>query len=241
VAPGGVDLPAGTVTVSDAASFTVKTDDKLFNLGITPSVRVYAIRNKNLTVCDYRANDCGNTTDANNTTPNGDVWVPVANNVVSLRAEYGRDTTSAAASATVLAGSMAGVVNVWDQVRPTNTTPPVPTVSSNSTKDTYACGLIRTSAVRIALVARSSQPEKTLDWPLLTQHVTPSERAWTNRVWMGSDDAAKAIDSAEAVRVGIFPPSPDVNWPTWQDFRYKVFQTVVPLRNITSQGVLAEC
>lgn len=237
VAPGGVSLAAGTVTVSNAAaSFTVNADDKLFNLGAAPSVRAYAIRNGNLTVCDYRASDCGDATDADNTTPNGEVWVPIATNVVSLRAEYGRDTTSAAASPTVQAGSMDGVVDVWDQVRSTNASPPVPTVSSNSMKNTYACGLLRVSAVRLALVARSSQPEKTLDWPALTQHVTP-----TAREWMGSDAAADAIDSTEAAAVAIALPSPDVAWPTWQDFRYKVFQTVVPLRNITSQGVLAEC
>lgn len=236
VAAGGINLPAGTVTVSAAAPFAVTTDDKLFNLGTTPSIRVYAIRNRNLTVCDYRASDCGDATDADNTNPNGDVWVPIANNVVSLRAEYGRDTTLALASATVQAGSMDGVVDVWDQVRSTNATPPVPTVSTNGTKNTYACGLMRVSAVRLALVARSSQPEKTLDWPLLTQHVTPAVREWA-----GSDAAAIAIDATEAAAVAIALPSPAVDWPTWQDFRYKVFQTVVPLRNITSQGVLAEC
>ena len=36
--------------------------------------------------------------------------------------------------------------------------------------------------------------------------------------------------------VGFTLPSPDPSWPTWQDFRYKVFQTLVPLRNVTTQG-----
>lgn len=235
---GGVDLAAGTVRITPISTPipAFNPDDKLFNLGAAPSIRAYAIRNRNLTVCDYRASNCGDATDADNTNPNGDVWVPIANNIVSLRAQYGRDTTQSVVSASVQAGSMDGVVDLWDKVRSTNASPPVPTVSTNGIKNTYACGLIRTSAVRIALVARSSQPEKTLDWPLLTQHVTPAAREWA-----GSDAVATAIDSDEADAVAIILPSPAVDWPTWQDFRYKVFQTVVPLRNITSQGVLAEC
>ena len=175
-----------TVNVSEQTTgFTVQGGDKLFNLGSAPTVRAYAIRNQNLTVCDYMTNDCA--TAAN--------WTPIANNVVSLRAEYGRDTTA----------PMDGAVDVWAQTTPTN-----------------ACGLARTLAVRLVLVARSSQPEKTLDWPALTTHVFPNPPAW-----MGNSL--------------ITLPDPDPSWPTWKDFRYKVFQTVVPLRNITNLGVVSGC
>jgi type IV pilus assembly protein PilW len=168
--------------------------DKLFNLGTAPTVRAYAVRNQNLTVCDYTANDCGSA--ANN--GNAGVWVPIANNVVSLRAQYGRDTSAPA---------MDGAVDVWDQTRP------VPAFPAGNPAN--ACALIRASAVRIVLVARSSQPEKTADWPALTVHVTPAAP-----LWAGSATAAISL------------PNPDPTWPTGLDFRYKVFETVVPLRNV---------
>lgn len=180
----------------------IASGDRLFNLGVAPTVLAYAIRGGNLTVCDYTTNDCGDSTNNDDAT----IWVPIANNVVSLRAEYGRDTTAA----------MDGIVDIWDQTTPTT-----------------ACGLLRTSAVRIVLVARSSQPEKTLDGGA---HVTP-----VVPVWAGSDAVAVGVNAAEAAAVAISLPSPNATWPTWQDFRYKVFQTTVPLRNITSMGVVTGC
>ena len=88
--------------------------------------------------------------------------------------------------------------------------------------------------MRIVLVARSSQPEKSNDQGIA--HVTA-----TAPVWAGSDALAVSLDATEAADVAISPPSPNPTWPTWQDFRYKVFQTVIPLRNITIQGVPQEC
>jgi type IV pilus assembly protein PilW len=219
--------PTATVTVADAAGYgAVSTSDKLFNLGPAPTVRAYAIRNQNLTVCDYTLNNCGLV--ANN--GNAAIWVPIANNVVSLRAQYGRDTTTTAT------GFMDGIVDVWDQTVATTATP----ISTTLSKNTAACALIRVSAVRIALVARNSQPEKTSDWPALTVHVTPAAPLWS-----GSDAVAQGIDAAAAAAVAIdltdVSLSPSLTWPTWQDFRYKVFQTVVPLRNVTSMGVVPEC
>jgi type IV pilus assembly protein PilW len=158
---------------------------------------------------------------ANNT--DDTIWVPIATNVLSLRAQYGRDTATA---------GMDGIVDVWNQTIPATTTP----ISTVAAKNIGACALARILAIRLVLVARSSQPEKTTDWPLLTTHVTP-----TAPVWAGNDAVATAIDSAAATAVAISLPDPDPSWPTWQDFRYKVFQSVVPLRNMTSQGVLEEC
>jgi type IV pilus assembly protein PilW len=201
------------VTVLAAAGFAVGTNDLLFNLGPLPTVRAYAIRNGNLTVCDYTANNCG--TSANNT--DTAIWVPVANNVVSMRAEYGRDTTQAA---------MDGIVDVWDQTALWPTASGSGLVSSDTGKDTQACALLRVAAVRIVLVARNSQPEKTLDWPALTDHV--ADHVFPDpRTWMGNQV--------------VTLPSPSATWPTWKDFRYKTFQTVIPLRNITSQGVVTAC
>lgn len=172
---------------------------RLFNLGMLPTARVYAIRNNNLMVCDFTTRDCAADTSAMTQAQIDAIWVSIANNVVSLRAQYGRDTNAI---------PMDGIVDVWDRTTPTT-----------------ACGWVRTSAIRIALVARSTQPEKTLDWPLLTQHVTPAAPGWA-----GSANIAITLPN-------VVSPS----WATWQDFRYKVFETVVPLRNVTSLGVVTGC
>lgn len=208
-----------TVSVASGLATALAAGDRLFLLGDNPVVRVYAIRGGNLTVCDWRVNDCS----AAANTSDGSVWVPVASGIVSLRAEYGRDTATA---------GMDGVLDVWDRSIPTTATP----ISTTAAKNMEACAIARIVSVRLALVARSSQPEKTADWPNLTQHVTPAAP-----LWEGSNLVAQAVNPTEAGVVAISLPSPDPSWPTWQDFRYKVFQTVVPLRNITSPGVPDEC
>ena len=208
-----------------AAPFTVTAGDFLYNLGQAPTVRAYAIRSGNLTVCDYTTANCSSAAN----------WVPVANNVVSMRAEYGRDTNVAA--------TMDGIVDDadgWDQTVATPTSPAAPNGNYVG-----ACALLRVAAVRIVLVARSSQPERTLDWPALTAHVsipaTIAVGVTTPVPWMGSDGVAYSVSATEALRVQIVPPDPTTTWPTWQDFRYKVFQTTIPLRNITTQGAAFPC
>ena len=215
---------------------TAMTNGKLYNLGTNPFIRAYAIRNGNLTMCDYRTVDCSAA--ANNADPTK--WIPIASNVISLRAQYGRDSATAA---------MDGVADVWDRTVPD---PAFPAGTDNATvAKREACALMRVSALRIALTARSNQPERTLDWPALTLHVTTpqtltradSSTTTTPVPWAGSTQVAYDIDSTEAGNVQIVPTSPDpaATWPTWQDFRYKVFQTVVPLRNITSLGMVDGC
>ena len=169
----------------------------LYNLGQAPRILAYAIRGGNLTLCDYVANDCG----AAGNTGNAAIWVPIAGNIVSLRAEYGRDTTNLATLA------MDGVVDIYDQ-----TTPDLQTVNNVAPTPTTACGWARISAVRLVLVARSGQFEKTA--------VTAAAP-----VWLGS--AAAPIDLTG-----------DGNW---QNYRYKIFQTVVPLRNLAWLGAQAGC
>lgn len=230
ITTGDVAVVAPTIALNP-----ITAGDRLFNLGRTPTVRAYAVRNGNLTVCDFTSNDCSQNTAALTAAQVDALWVPIATNVVSLRAEYGRDTTNTSPLPSP-AVAMDGIVDQWDQVIATPTS--VPPVSNYSSKNTQACGLVRVAAIRVALVARSSQPERLLD---SGSHVTSQARAWTSLLWMGSDDAAHTIDATEASNVGISLPSPDPTWPTWQDFRYKVFQTVIPLRNITSQGAVSEC
>lgn len=200
----GVNRPNVAVTAGVAGM----SGGRLFNLGSAPTVRAYAIRNGNLAVCDYVAADCTADTSSMTAAQVNALWVPIAENIVSMRVEYGLDTTAA---------PMDGIVDGWAGTIAAATSP-------RGAAFNAACGLMRASAVRLALVARSSQPEKTLDWPALTRHVTTNVPTW-----LGSATAPFTL------------PDPNGTWPTWQDFRYKVFQTVIPLRNITSQGAVPEC
>ncbi len=104
----------------------------LFNMGNNsdrkPRIEAYAVRGGNLTVCDFMTDDCSQTPAP------AAIWIPIVANIVSLRAEYGVDTSSA----------MDGIVDAYTQT---------PTLSS-------ACNWARVSAVRLALVARSGQYNK---------------------------------------------------------------------------------
>jgi type IV pilus assembly protein PilW len=108
----------------------------IYNLGNAPVVHAYAVRNGNLTMCDYRAYDCGKASYA--TTLDSNVWVPISGNIVALHAQYGRDATS---------GSMTGVVTTYDQTTPGSAAD----LSGNS----VFCGWTRTLSMRVGLVARS--------------------------------------------------------------------------------------
>lgn len=195
--PCGVPLNATNVAVTAATGVANMTAGILFNLGPVPRVLAYAIRGGNLTLCDYMVNDCGLVAN----TGNAAIWVPIAGNIVSLNAQYGRDTSA----------TMDGIVDVYDQTTPAPAPLPV-------TVPTYECKWARISAVRIALVARSANFEKTA--------VTGAGPGTAPApAWEGS--AANAIDlTANA---------------SWQNYRYKVIQTVVPLRNLAWQGVPTGC
>ena len=172
----------------------------LYNLGQTPKILAYAIRNGNLTLCDYMTSDCG----AAGNTDNATIWAPIASNIVSLRAQYGRDTTILAAPATV---TMDGIVDVYDQ-----TTPTLQTAANVAPAPTTGCGWARISAIRLVLVARSGQYEK--------DPVTAAAPAWLGTATTPIDLSANT---------------------DWAHYRYKIFQTVVPVRNIAWLGAQTGC
>ncbi len=168
------------VAVSPLAGI-VASNGVLFNAGREPRVEVYAIRGGNLTVCDYMVNDCSAAASAGDPT----VWVAIGSNIVSLRAEYGRDTSA----------PMDGTVDAYDQATPAT-----------------ACGWARISGVRMVLVARSAQYEKTA--------VTTAPPPW-------AAGATQPIDlSANA---------------DWQKYRYRLFETTIPIRNIVWMGAQPGC
>ena len=196
---------------------TVKNGDRLFSLGLNPSIKAWAIRNGSLSVCNLRTHDCSE----------AGSWLAVANNMVGLRAQYGRDTNAA---------GMDGVVDVWD--RKVATSSSIPPVSGNAAKNTNSCGIARVSSLRIALLARSSKPEKRTDGTT-TSTGTGSYVTERAPLWAGSVPDPEPGDITPFANFVL--PSPSPVWPTWQDFRYKVFETTLPLRNINIQGVLPEC
>ncbi|MEY2876054.1 MAG: hypothetical protein RLZZ373_3425 [Pseudomonadota bacterium] len=116
--------------------------------------------------------------------------------IVQLQAVYGMDTSAIADQ----------VADVWTAVSPTT-----------------AKGWQRVVAVRVAVVARSTQNEQrparsngsAAEW------VTPSLPVWY-------PDGV----TAEPLRVDKAPPGAGDDW---RNYRYKVFETVIPLRNLLWQ------
>ncbi len=125
--------------VTVTAGVTNATGGILFNLGPAPRVLAYAVRGGKLTVCDFMVADCSNSSLISDPT----VWVVLASNIVSMRVQYGRDTTAA----------MDVMVDTFDQV-----TPGSPADKSGLP---VRCAVARVLAVRLVLVARSGTFEKT--------------------------------------------------------------------------------
>lgn len=123
----------GANVLVPAGDATVTATGWLMNLGRSPRVQAYAVRNKRLTVCDYMVNNC-----ATASTSDSSIWVPIADNIVSMRAQYAR---SSAPTETLR------VVDTYDLQTP----------ASNANVLTWKALL----GVRMVLVARSAQFEKT--------------------------------------------------------------------------------
>jgi type IV pilus assembly protein PilW len=218
----------------------------LFNLGQSPKVVAYAVRGGNLTQCDYVANDCSAAGNVGNTT----IWVPIGSNIVSLRAQYGRDTwrtwdmtktppiaVSPAVAVTSATANMDGVVDQYDQIAPATTT-----AATSAFGGTPFCDWVRISAVRMVLVARNAQPEKTTTDPVtgLPVHVTSANPTWEGSV--ANNPVGTAANPAGSVATPIDVSATTVPAGfTWQDFRYKVLQTTIPMRNVAWQGVAPGC
>ena len=146
------------VTVNVTAGTGIAAATTLYNLGQTPHVIAYAIRNGALTSCDYMASDCTNTSAAN--------WTAVGGNIVSLRAQYGRDTNG---------GTMNGQIDTWDQTTPTT-----------------SCLWARAPAVRFALVAKSTQYETAINASgqrTCDTTTTPSAPTWQATTATGTSQA----------------------------------------------------
>lgn len=111
-------------------------------------------------------------------------WTETEPHVVNLRAEYGRDTTLPLSD---------GTIDLYDQ-----------------TGATDACDWLRVPALRLVLVTRSEQFEKTAVTGVAGGQPAPT--------WRGN----AAIDLTG-----------DANW---QRYRYRTLETTVPLRSISILG-----
>lgn len=200
-----------TSTGQPAANFPKSTNvGTLFNLGNSVNgnmyrVAAYAIRKGDLTMCDYVANNCGDPTMVTNTA----VWMSIGNNIVSMKAQYGRDDSTANPS------PMNGIVNLFDKVTPAATA---------------GCEWARIESVRLALVARNTQPNK-------------SPVTLTPPVWFGSVGAPAGFPPGNvADPIDLTGTNASLlSGTSWANYRYKVFQTTIPLRNIVMKGVPAGC
>ena len=224
VASVGVANDANVI-VTAGTGVVGMSNGTLFNLGRAPRVVAYAIRGGNLTLCDYLVNDCGNAAN----TGSAAIWVPVASNIVSLTAQYGRDTML---GLTPLVTTMDGIVDWYDQTTPPAppAAQPAPPMAPAALGPTYQCAFARISAVRLALVARSANFEK-------PPAVTLAAPTWEGSTAHNPPNPPTVSDSTGWAANPINLTGNAI----WQNYRYRVIQTVVPIRNLAWQGVPTGC
>jgi type IV pilus assembly protein PilW len=176
---GGITDPA---TGQKVPALSAANGGTLFDIGALPQVKVYAVRNAILTVCDMMAQDC---TQAAN-------YTPMVNGIVSLRAVYGKDTDAN------------GTVETWDRAA-LGTSAQVMSVLAAAVEVT-------------AMSALKEKPSGGTTCDATTAATNP-DKGQTG--WFGASYAAGAgIDVSQV-------PVDD-----WKCYRYKLFQTSVPLRNM---------
>jgi type IV pilus assembly protein PilW len=194
------------LTVSAGTAGLTASSAAVYNLGNPPSIHAYAVRDGNLTMCDYLAYNCGST--SYTTTLNSTVWVPVASHIASLRAQYGRDTTDLSTPA------MDGVVDSYDQITPGS--------SSDTSGLSSYCSWMRVIGLRLAVVAKSQQYDRN----------KPTTSAPT---WSGSTANTSTSTTLTTVTPTALPLTLSGN-SDWQYYRYKTFESTVPLRNTIWNG-----
>lgn len=113
--------------------------------------------------------------------------------------------------------NMDGFVDAYNQDTPN------PAVTPNT-----LCGWSRIQSLRLALVSRSVQIGSLDRSTGLTEVLTPAPPLWDG----GIANNPAGSTAASIVLTGD---------PNWQNYRYKVFQTVVPIRNMAWMGVVTGC
>jgi type IV pilus assembly protein PilW len=185
---------------------------QIFNIGSSPQLKVYAVRGGNLTVCDVLNADC--------TQPAS--YTVLVNGIVAIRGLYGEQfngvapTTFGGASGTAIpGGGVFGSVDRWSRVAPAN-----PFEES------------RMYAAALAIVARSDLIEKPRTGTTCDATTTasrPDPAITTN--WYQQFQALEAPGGTLATGQ-IDLSSASTGTAAWQCYRYKLFTTTVPLRNM---------
>lgn len=189
----------------------------MFNAGIGPRVMLYAVRKGRLTQCDLLNSPCE---DANRK-DDGAVWLEIGPGIVGLTAAYGRDTRYPDDGVTPALPARAVIPDKWDQTRPATADATLAALvpgTSQAAPATGACAWARIPAVSIALLARGAQYE--------AAEVTAEPPAFR----VGSGQWSTACNGW--TQVGDSCPFNMAGLTDWKHYRYKVFQTLVPLRNI---------
>ena len=182
-------LSGNTASLTAVGSGASSDSSAAYNLGAGFSIHAYAVRHGNLTMCDYLAHDCSTGTG------NTSIWVPVASQIVSLRAEYGHAGAGTDLDARVLSD--------YDQTTPTG--------SSSTTASYLYCQWAHVTALRMAVVGRGTAMQREVDGVTATTSAPD---------WDGSADAAIDLSGLS----------------DWQDYRYRVMQAAIPLRNMLWLG-----
>lgn len=190
-------INGGNVTVDNGDATLSGFDETRFkflhSLGSAPKILAYAIRGGRLTVCDYMQANCGTASVSDAT-----VWLPIAESIVSMRAQYARASNIDTRQA-INPDLFSYIAETYDQ-----TTPAASAISRS---------WIALMGVRLVLVARNEQYDK-------------NEVTTAAPTWQGSS-------SVPAVPITLS------NDPNWKHFRYRTFETTIPIRNLTSnQGLI---
>lgn len=204
------DAVNSDLTVDHGGAVDYTTSGFALHLGRAPQLVVYAVRNGALTRCDFLASNCSSAALVGDTT----VWVPVANDVVALVAQYGVDTGTPADLA----------VDVYCKSRlvaAPGVTCPSPDTGATApgnltlTQSARACDWARIPIVQLALVTRSGQFEK--------EEISPA----TLTLWPNSAVAPTTTGPVWAV--------PD------RHYRYSVTRGATALRNAIWMGAQSSC
>jgi len=183
----------------------------VFNMGQSPKVIAYAVRGGNLTMCKWVDIDLSSapphTDNGKDCTSAGlvsdaTVWVPIANNVVSMRAQYAKDSNA----------PMDGLIDTFDQ-----------------TALASACAVAKVQAIRLALVVRAANLERTT--------VTASAPTWEGT---STTTLTGAPTNPTSVPINLTSTTVPAGY-SWQNYRYRVFQTIVPIRNVSWLGAQTGC
>ena len=180
----------------------------------SPEFAVYAVRNGALTRCNFFNDDCADSSKKDDTK----VWVPIANDVVALIAQYGVDTTTPFEPDSKTVDTFCKSRLVPGETCPGSDTGYTAPGAISTDHGQRACDWARIPIVQVALVTRSGQAEK--------EEVSPA----TLKLWPD---------------VTAVPPT--TTGPVWtvpdRHYRYRVTRSATAMRNVVwmKSGTAPSC